>query len=208
MDLKTTAAPAAPEFGDALAPQASPETIALLARRRSASAQGLGAPGPSNDELKLLLRLAARVPDHGKLAPWRFIVLQQPAKADLVRRFEAVAATREDAAKSVAKLAKLSAAPLSIAVVSRVSPGADIPIWEQELSSGAVCTMLLTAAAALGYGANWITDWYAYDTECCAILGLEADERIAGIVHVGTPAEAPLERARPDVEALTRYWAG
>ncbi|HWE45669.1 MAG TPA: nitroreductase family protein [Caulobacteraceae bacterium] len=208
MDAKTVAVPAAPEFGDALAPQASPETIALLARRRSSSAQTLGAPGPSHDQLKLLLRLAARVPDHGKLSPWRFIVLQQPAKADLVRRFEAVAARREDAAKALAKLAKLSAAPLSVAVVSRLSPDADIPVWEQELSSGAVCTMLLTAAAALGYGANWITDWYAYDSETCAILGLDAEERIAGIVHVGTPAEAPLERARPDVEALTSYWAG
>ncbi|HEY3811841.1 MAG TPA: nitroreductase [Caulobacteraceae bacterium] len=208
MDAKTTTTPPTPEFGDPLAPQASAETIALLARRRSSSAQTLGAPGPGNDELKLLLRLGARVPDHGKLAPWRFIVLQQPAKAELVRRFEAIAVAREDAPKATAKLAKLSSSPLSIAVISRVTGGGDIPEWEQELSSGAVCTMLLTAAAALGYGANWITDWYAYDPACCAILGLGSGERVAGIVHIGTPAEAPLERARPDVEQITRYWAG
>ena len=208
MDLTTTAAPPAPEFGDALAPEASPETVALLARRRSASAQTLGAPGPGPDQIALLLRLGARVPDHGKLAPWRFVVLQQPSKAELVRRFETIAAAREDAPKATAKLTKLSASPLSIAVVSRVTSDSDIPEWEQELSCGAVCTMLLTAAAALGFGANWITDWYAYDAQCCAILGLEPHERIAGIVHIGTPAEPPLERPRPDVEALTTYWAG
>jgi nitroreductase len=208
MDAKTTAAPAAPEFGDALAPEASPQTLTLLARRRSSSAQTLGGPGPTRDELKLLLRLGARVPDHGKLAPWRFIVLQAPAKAELVRRFESVANEREDAPKAIAKLAKLSAAPLSIVVVSRATPDGDIPVWEQELSAGAVCTMLLTASAALGYGANWITDWYAYDPKTCAILGLEAHERIAGIVHIGAPAEPPLERPRPDVEQLTSYWAG
>jgi nitroreductase len=208
MDAKTAHVPAAPEFGEALAPQASPETLALLAHRRSSSAQTLGAPGPNRDELDLLLRLGARVPDHGKLAPWRFIVLQAPAKADLVRRFETIAAEREDASKAVAKLAKLSTSPLSIAVVSRVTAECDIPVWEQELSAGAVCTLLLISAAALGYGANWITDWYAYDPKTCAILGLEPDERVAGIVHIGTPAEPPLERARPNVEQLTTYWAG
>ncbi len=208
MDAKTAPVPAAPEFGDPLAPQASPDTLALLARRRSSSAQTLREPGPNRNELTLLLRLGARVPDHGKLTPWRFIVLQAPAKADLVRRFEAIAAGREDATKAVAKLAKLSASPLSIVVVSRVTSESDIPEWEQQLSAAAVCTQLLTVAAALGYGANWITDWYAYDPKTCAILGLAPGERVAGIVHVGTPAEPPLERARPDVDQLTTYWAG
>ena len=208
MDAKTAGVPATPEFGDPLAPHASPQTLALLAHRRSSSAQTLGAPGPSRKELELLLRLGARVPDHGKLAPWRFIVLQSPTKADLVRRFEAIAAEREDAPKANAKLAKLSASPLSIVVMSRVTAECDIPVWEQELSAGAVCTTLLISAAALGYGANWITDWYAYDPKTRAILGLEPDERVAGMVHVGTPAEPPLERARPDVEQLTTYWAG
>jgi nitroreductase len=200
--------PAAPEFGQPLAPRASVDALALLAHRRSSPAQALGAPGPSSDELELLLRLGARVPDHGKMAPWRFVVLEPEAKVELVRRFEAIAQSREDAQKAVTKLAKLSAAPVSIAVVSRVTPGAEIPEWEQELSAGAVCMMLLTAAAAMGYGANWITDWYAYDAKAREALGLTPDERIAGFVHVGTPAEPPLERARPDLAALTSYWTG
>lgn len=196
--------PAAPAFGDALPILAAPEVLAFLARRRSASALSLRAPGPSDGELADLLNLAARVPDHGKLAPWRFIVLRGEDKAAFAARLETVAAGQADAPKLVAKLGKLKAPPLGVAVVSRTVEG-DIPAWEQLLSAGAVCTTLLYAATAMGYGANWITDWYAYDPQARAALGLAGDEQVAGFVFIGTPAEPPQERARPDAATLTTY---
>jgi nitroreductase len=197
--------PPAPQFGDSLVIRPSPETLAFLAHRRSAAALTLGEPGPSEAELRALLTLAARVPDHGKLAPWRFIVLQGAAKRAFVEGLEAIAAARPDAAKLHAKLGKIRVPPLTVAVVSRVVEG-EIPEWEQRLSAGAVCAMLISAAQAMGYGANWITDWYAYEPDATDLLGLGASERVAGFVHLGTPSEPPLERVRPDVDALTTRW--
>jgi nitroreductase len=177
-----------------------------MARRRSASALALREPGPSPEALLALLTLAARAPDHGKLAPWRFVVLRGEAKAAFVARLEAIAAGREDAAKSLAKLGKIKAPPVTVAVVSRLVAG-EIPEWEQRLSAGAVCAQLIIAAQALGYGANWITDWYAYDPAAERLLGLDAGERIAGYMHLGSAAEAPQERARPDMAAIVEHWA-
>jgi nitroreductase len=199
--------PAAPEFGEAAPIEASPETLAFLARRRSASALALTAPAPSDAELATLLRLATRVPDHGKLAPWRFVVLRGEAKRRFIAGLEAIAATRPDAERLTAKLGKLKAPPLTVAVVSRVTP-AEIPEWEQRLSAGAVCMTLIVAAQAMGYGANWITDWYAYDADATRLLGLGEGERVAGYVHLGTSPEAPLERVRPDVAAIVETWNG
>ena len=199
--------PAAPQFGEAAPIEASPETLAFLARRRSASALALREPAPSDAELATLLRLAARVPDHGKLAPWRFVVLKGEAKQRFTAGLEAIAATRPDAEKLRAKLGKLKAPPLTVAVVSRVLP-AEIPEWEQRLSAGAVCMTLVVAAQAMGYGANWITDWYAYDAEATRLLGLREGELVAGYVHLGTSAEPPLERVRPDVAAIVEAWGG
>ena len=199
--------PAAPQFGEAAPIEASPPTLDFLARRRSASAMTLRAPGPGDDDLATLLRLAARVPDHGKLAPWRFVVLKGEAKRRFVAGLEAIAADRPDAEKLKAKLGKIKAPPLTVAVISRVRPG-EIPEWEQRLSAGAVCMTLIVAAQAMGYGANWITDWYAYDTDAQALLGLAPGEKVAGFVHLGMPGEAPLERVRPDVAAITSVWEG
>jgi len=199
--------PAAPQFGEAAPIEASPETLAFLARRRSASALALTEPAPSDAELATLLRLAARVPDHGKLAPWRFVVLKGEAKRRFVAGLEAIAADRPDAEKLKAKLGKIKAPPLTVAVISRVRPG-EIPEWEQRLSAGAVCMTLIVAAQAMGYGANWITDWYAYDEAALRLLGVGEDERVAGYVHLGTSAEAPLERVRPDVSAIVEAWGG
>ncbi len=191
-----------PDFGQALPIGApSPALFKRLALRRSASALTLTAPAPSANELEELLTVAARVPDHGKLFPWRFIVIEGAAKANLVNRLETIAATRPDAPKAAAALGKLRNPPLCVAVVSRVMPG-KIPDWEQMLSAGAVCMNLLLAADALGYSANWITDWYAYDDEARALLHLRPEEKIAGYVHIGTAAEAPLERVRPDLSAV------
>jgi len=186
-------------------PQAQrPEVLNFLATRRSASAVTLAAPGPSPEELAMLTRLACRAPDHGKLTPWRMIVLETAPKAEFAARLEALALSRDDA-KAAAKLAKLKAPPLGVAVVARPQLR-EIPDWEQLLSAAAVCTNLLYGATAMGYGANWITDWYAYDPDALQILGLEAGERVAGYIFMGTAREAPLERVRPEVEALVSYW--
>ncbi|HQT52737.1 nitroreductase [Phenylobacterium sp.] len=200
----TLSLPAAPLFGQPVPQHPAPEVLAFLATRRSASAVTLAEPAPTASELDALLQLAARVPDHGKLAPWRFIILEPAAKAVFADRLEALANSRGDA-RAAAKLGKLKIPPLCVAVVSRPQAG-EIPEWEQLLSVGAVCTTLLYAAQALGYGANWITDWYAYDDEAKAILGLEPAEKVAGYIFLGTPKEPPQERERPDVAALITAW--
>ena len=197
--------PPAPRFGDALPIEASAETLAFLARRRSASALALTGPGPNAAQLAAILALAARVPDHGKLAPWRFVILRDEAKAEFVARLEAIAAARPDAAKAITKLGKIRTPPVTVAVISTVVDG-EIPEWEQRLSAGAVCGFLLIAAQAMGFGANWITDWYAYDADAGALLGLAPGERVAGYVHLGAASEAPLERVRPELATITRTW--
>ena len=202
----THSVPTAPLFGETAPIEASPETLAFLARRRSASAMMLSAPGPSNDELATLLRLATRVPDHGKLAPWRFVVLRGEPKERFIAGLESIATGRPDGAKLSAKLGKIKAPPLTLAVISR-AVDAEIPEWEQRLSSGAVCMTLIIAAQAMGYGANWITDWYAYDDRAKALLGLEAHERVAGFVHLGAAPEPPLERVRPDLDKIVSVWS-
>ena len=196
--------PAAVELGTPMPLNAQPAVLDFLASRRSAGALTLEAPGPSAAELDILLRVAARVPDHGKLAPWRMIVLDTPAKTEFAARLQALAEGRGDA-KLAAKLAKLKTPPMGIAVVSRPRQGA-IPEWEQVLSAGCVCTNLLYGATAMGYGANWITDWYAYDPEALTLLGLTAGERLAGFVFIGTAREAPLERERADWRGLITHW--
>jgi len=196
--------PPPPVFGEPLpVGEPSSEVLAFLARRRSASALTLQAPGPSAAQLADLLRLAARTPDHGKLFPWRFIVIEGAAKARFAAALANLAQAQSHPAKAVATLGKLNAPPVSVAVVSRVDPTAAIPVWEQELSAGAVCMTFLLAAQAMGLGANWITDWYAYEPAATALLGLAANEKVAGFIHLGTVAEAPAERVRPVMENLT-----
>ena len=201
--------PPAPEFGQALPPRASPETLALLAERRSSSAQFLTAPAPQGEELEGLLRLSARVPDHGKMQPWRFVVLRGEGKARFAAALRALAERRSNPAKALASLAKLEAPPLAVAVVSAPRLGGK-PVAEQRTSAAAVCTTLLIAAAAMGYGANWITDWYGEDPASLRLLGLKLDaevpEELAGWILLGTPSEPPMERARPDVQGLVSEW--
>jgi len=197
--------PPSPRFGDSVPIEPSAETLAFLARRRSASALALRDPGPDKAELESILSLAARAPDHGKLSPWRFVVLRGAAKRTFIDGLEAIAAGRPDTAKAQAKLGKIKAPPVTVVVISRLTPG-EIPEWEQRLSAGAVCALLIVAAQAMGYGANWITDWYAYDPEAGKLLGLREAELVAGYVHLGTAAEAPMERVRPEMAAITSDW--
>ncbi|MFN3930584.1 MAG: nitroreductase [Brevundimonas sp.] len=192
------------DLGQALPlPVPSIEQQARLARRRSAPAQALGGSGPSPDEIEQILRLGARTPDHGKLFPWRFVVMGPQSRAALAEALLPLAERQADAGKARKVLSKLTAPPLTILVVSTPVEGHKVAVWEQELSAGAVCMNLEHAADALGYSASWITDWYSYDPEALALLGVGAGERVAGFIHIGTLGEAPLERPRPDLAAKT-----
>lgn len=181
-----------------------------LATRRSAPAQALTTPGPNAAQITDILTLGARSPDHGKMTPWRFVVLGQHSRAEIAEKLAAMAVQKKAAMavqknlppKAVAVLAKLTAAPVSILVVSTARPGPK-PIWEQELSSGAVCMNIEHAASAHGFSACWITDWYSYDAEAAALFGVAETEKVAGFIHIGTSPEVLLERERPDIAALT-----
>lgn len=191
------------DLGDALPlPVRDDQALARLRRRRSAPAQALTAPGPSADELAVMLEVAARTPDHGKLFPWRFIILEGPAKAHLVEQLRPLAREQPDATKAEAVLGKLANPPLTVLVVSAVTEGHKVPVWEQQLSAGAVCMNLEHAADALGYSASWITDWYAYDPRARTLLGLAPHEQVAGFIHIGTLREGPAERVRPAMSAI------
>ncbi|WGM48553.1 hypothetical protein KOAAANKH_03455 [Brevundimonas sp. NIBR10] len=185
-------------------PTPSAELRARLAVRRSAPAQALTVPGPDRDAIKDILTLGARSPDHGKMTPWRFVVMGPESRAEIAEQLAALAVAKGLPGKALAVLAKLTAAPVSILVVSTARPGPK-PVWEQELSAGAVCMNLEHAASAYGFSSCWITDWYSYDAEGAALFRVAEGERIAGFIHIGTAAEAPLERERPDIAALTRY---
>ena len=191
-----------PAPGEHIAPaHKSDETLRLLARRRSTPAIGLGEPGPSPDQVTGLLRIAARVPDHGKLAPWRFLTFQGESRAQfgevLAREFAAKNSGADDTALAFER-DRFVRAPLIIAVISTVLEKHKIPEWEQILSAGAVCQNLLIAASAMGFAAQWLTEWYAYDPEVKDALGLRSGERVAGFVYIGTAADDPMERPRPE----------
>ena len=174
----------------------------LLHRRRSVPPVQLEGPGPSREELDALLRAAARVPDHGKLAPWRFLVIEGEARE---RVGEIIAATHAqdfpdaDTGRLDLERRRLAHAPVVVGVVSRAGPHVKIPEWEQVLSAGAVCMNLTIAANAAGYATSWLTEWYAYDRRVLDALGLEPAEKIAGFIHIGRPREVPGDRPRPDL---------
>ena len=186
----------------------APHAIDLLLSRRSGSAKAMTGPGPSPDELATILRAAARVPDHGKLFPWRFIVVEGEARerfgrmaVECLRASENV--TDERASTEAARFLR---APVVVAVISRVREAIPIPEWEQQLSSGAVCQTMLIAATALGYVANWLTEWPAYHPLVREHLGLKPGERIAGFIYIGRSAIPLEERVRPDMDKIvTRY---
>src|ERR1700758_2566789 len=186
-----------------------PDALALLTSRRSFKAVELAGPAPSAAEIDTLLTVASRVPDHGKLAPWRFIVFEGRARAAAGDAIAAAFQAKYPDAKPEhveAERGRLVRAPLVVAVVSRAGPHAKIPEWEQVLSAGAAAMNLVTAAHALGYAANWITEWYAYDRAVLDALGLAAHERIAGFVHIGRPPGPPEDRPRPPLaDIATRF---
>jgi nitroreductase len=181
----------------------------LLLSRRSVPAFMLGEPGPAPDQIETLLTAASRVPDHGKLAPWRFILIEGEARAKLADRLaEAALAEAGVDPQKVEEDKKRFGAPLTVIVVSRAGPHVKIPEWEQVLSAGAVCMNLMLAAHAEGFAANWLTGRAAYDKTAADILGLADAERVAGFIHVGTAAEAPSDRPRPPLDEIVTRWQG
>ena len=183
-------------------------TLSLLANRRSGKPRDMVAPGPDAGQLAEILRIAARVPDHGKLAPWRFVTVAPDRRAAfgdmlvaayLVDRPEARANELDEIRTFAAQ------APTLVVVVSHVDRTSKIPAWEQELSVGAACALLVTAATASGFVAGWLTGWAAYSDAVIASVG-EAGDRIAGFVFIGSPARDLDERPRPEMAAITSAW--
>ncbi|MBP1856597.1 nitroreductase family protein [Rhizobium herbae] len=181
-----------------------------LATRRSIPAFQMGGPGPGTAEIEEMLKLASRVPDHGKLAPWRFIVYRGEERVRLSAELAKMAlAARPDLSEEMIKVenTRLTRAPVVVAVVSKAAPHFKVPEWEQVMSAGAVCLNLLMAANAHGFASNWLTEWYAFDERAYPLLGVQPGERIAGFIHIGTPQVPPTERPRPELADIVT-WVG
>jgi len=192
-------------------PTPNPHALQALLQRLSVPSRLLGEPGPDEAQVHTLLTAAVRVPDHGKLTPWRFIRI----RGDERRKLGDVLAARQlerdpSAAPAVVEKdrQRFDHAPLVLAVVATLVPGHKVPEQEQLLSAGCSCFSLLQAAQALGFGAQWLTGWAAYDAVVAARLGLVGHERLVGFVHIGTPREPAPERPRPDPLSLLSDWKG
>jgi nitroreductase len=189
------------------------ETLELLLTRRSAKAAMLGEPGPTPAQLDTILTAAARVPDHKKLVPWRFIVFEGEGRAEFGRvLLKACAAEEKGGAPSAARLemerGRLLRAPTVVAAISRVTQNPAAPEWEQILSCGAACFNLCLAANALGFGTCWITEWYSYSPAVRAALRLADNERVAGFIYIGTARERQADRERPRLADIVSRWTG
>jgi len=201
-----------PDLGQSLpACHESPDTLALLRARRSCPADFMEGPGPDAKTLEDILTIAARVPDHRRVVPFRFMVFEGDARAAfgaVLRRAFMDQNPGAEAAKADFEANRFLRAPVVVAVVSSLNKAHKTPAWEQTLTSGAVCQNMLIAASAHGYAAQWLTEWYAYDAAIDASLGLGEDERIAGFVYIGTAKEDPKERGRPDMPAIIARYNG
>ncbi|HRP10543.1 MAG TPA: nitroreductase [Terricaulis sp.] len=206
MPLSAANIPAAPRLNDPVsAAHESTETLALMARRRSTKIAHMSEPAPTGADLEALIHLAARVPDHGKLGPWRFVIIEGEARA---RAGVALARAVDPANEARAEQARglFLRAPACVMVVYAPKESAKAPEWEQMLSSGAACFALLMGAHAMGYAGCWLTEWPAFDANARAALGLSDAERIAGFVYLGSAREGALERERADAGArISRF---
>jgi len=182
--------------------------LSLLRTRRSGKPRDLAEPGPSDAQLEEMCAIACRTPDHGKLAPWRFVIVsadQRAAFAELL--LDAYRAQRPDAKRleleSIEQFAHQ--APALVVALSSPRPASQIPLWEQELSAGAACMNLLHAAHAMGFAGGWLTTWAAFDDRVRDAFGT-APERIAGFIFIGTPSRPLEERPRPDLGTTITHW--
>ncbi len=185
------------------------DTLTLLKTRRSIPAVNIVEPGPSAAEIEEMLTIAARVPDHGKLVPFRFVLFEGEARAAAGAATAALlAARRPDADPKLiaAEANRFTRSPLVVAVVSSAAPHAKIPEWEQVLAAAASAMNLMIAANAMGYATQWLTEWVTYDAEARALLGLSPEERLIGLIHVGTPDIPPFARPRPDLAEIVTRW--
>ena len=185
----------------------APGTLDLLLSRRSGSAKAMGKPGPDKAQLADILLAGARAPDHGKLFPWRFIVFQGEGRSragDILA--EAAKQDGERDKQVEEERARFTRAPVVIGVISAAREQHKIPVWEQELSAGAVCQNILIAAAALGFVGQWVTEWYAYHPVVKEKLGLKAGERVAGFIYLGTSKDELEERPRPEMAKIVSWF--
>ncbi|MEL7535785.1 MAG: nitroreductase [Pseudomonadota bacterium] len=185
--------------------------IDFMLKRRSVLAAAMTEPGPDDAALDAILRVATRVPDHGKLEPWRIQVLRKPAQRALAEVYRQAFSSANPAATDAqirAAETRLTRSPLLLVVSCRLRPEKfdKVPAIEQHLSAGAVCSHILIAAGALGYAAQWLTGGPAYDDAVKAALGLTADTTIAGFVHLGSVTEPPRERPRPELGNIVSEW--
>lgn len=182
----------------------------FLARRRSVLVKNLGDPGPSDEEIETMLKIASRVPDHKKLVPWRFIIFQGDARHRFGQVLAEACALEEENEPSPKRLdierGRFDRAPVIIAVVARLNDRPSVPEWEQILSVGAACQNLVLAANGFGYSSQWVTEWYAYNSLVVAAMGLQENERIAGFIYIGTAIEPPTERDRPELSDIVTHW--
>lgn len=190
-------------------PDTFPSALELLTTRRSVMANDLTEPGPSTAQIEQLLAAAHRVPDHGKLGPWRFILFEGDARRQFGQHLADIHARQFPDINSrclAVEENRLCRAPLVIAVVANIQEHHKIPTWEQQLSVGAACQNLLLAAHAQGFGAQWITEWYSYNEEVNRLLKLADSERLAGFIYIGSYERTPGERVRPPLEERVSYW--
>ena len=188
-------------------PTPNPAALEFLLTRRSRPWRTITAPAPDRDSLNTLLTAAARTPDHGKLEPWRFIVLGRPALDAMAQQVgERGVATQVDPEKLAKAQDEYATSPLAVVVVASPKATDKIPAMEQHYSAGAVCLGLLNASLAAGWGANWLSGWPSRDPEITAWLGIEPGEAIAGVIHIGTETATPPERPRPDLDKLTTWF--
>lgn len=184
--------------------------IDYLAVRRSVPAFQMCEPGPSTAEIEQILTLAVRVPDHGKLAPWRFVVYRGGERARIGEALLAMAFEKNPELSEEmigVERARFTRAPVVIGVISTAGPHVKIPEWEQLMSAGAVCLNLLMAANAHGYVANWLTEWFAYDEKAHPLLGIRPGEKVAGFIHIGSTTFPVTERPRPALSDVVT-WVG
>ncbi len=184
------------------------ETLDLLLSRRSILAQNLSAPGPSDEELELILRAATRVPDHGKLTPWRLHIFRGDARLALGDKLAEIWGQQDPAAKEeriAFERIRIARAPLVVMVVYTPVESVKAPPLEQLMSCGAVCQNLIIAAKALGYGSQWLTEWPAYHAQVKALFSLREEDQIAGFIYVGSTTDTPEDRPRPALSDVVVY---
>ena len=185
------------------------DTLDLLLSRRSVKAADIIEPGPSEEQLDTLLRAAHRVPDHGKIGPWRFVIFQGESRANFGQKLSEIFSLNNPKV-SQTKLTQqrnlLLRAPCVIAVIHTPDIDHKIPLWEQQMATGAACQNLIVATHAMGFVGQWLSEWYSYDEKVHQLLGMSPNDKVAGFFYLGSQEQKPDERARPPLSERVQYW--